>query len=448
MAEAPALGRAFDQPGDVGHDELGRVARSPGAFPDAHDPEVRHQRREGIVGDLGSRRRDARDQRGLADVGKADQGDVGLQLQLEVEPVLLPGFALLGKGRGAPVVREEAVVALTAEAALGRQPAVARTVEVDQEFALAAVDHGPDRYDDDLVLAPRAVLAFGGAVLAVGRPPKGVVAKSQQRGLIVVGHDPDVAALTAVAAVRTTLGDVGLAAKTDAAGPAVARFGVQLGEIDEGGHTFILRPGPSNPLCVTCRRPRSARRRRGRPVRDARRREGHRVASALVTTDLGDEPVLDAQDLPAVGCPSISSAVARILRPITRRSPTTVTSVMSARTPLSRANSYHERICWALRHVGTPVPVRPSARRAPTAHPSCRGRPPPSLGERARPTPPWSRARPPGNSTRSFRTRARDRYVSRDSHTVRTKSSRRQSTSGSTVASRRRVDDGANAPDL
>jgi hypothetical protein len=39
---------------------------------------------------------------------------------------------------------------------------------------------------------------------------------------------------------------VRLPAKTDAAGPAVAPFGVQLCKIDEGGHTFILRPGLKN----------------------------------------------------------------------------------------------------------------------------------------------------------------------------------------------------------
>jgi hypothetical protein len=41
---------------------------------------------------------------------------------------------------------------------------------------------------------------------------------------------------------------VGFAAKTDAARPAVARFGVQLSEINEGGHAIILRPGPQNPF--------------------------------------------------------------------------------------------------------------------------------------------------------------------------------------------------------
>jgi hypothetical protein len=59
----------------------------------------------------------------------------------------------------------------------------------------------------------------------------------------VVRDDPDVAALAPVAAVRTALGDVGLTAKADATGPAVARFGVQLSEIDERGHPSILRLG-------------------------------------------------------------------------------------------------------------------------------------------------------------------------------------------------------------
>jgi hypothetical protein len=44
---------------------------------------------------------------------------------------------------------------------------------------------------------------------------------------------------------------VGLPTKTDAAGPAVARFGVQLCEIDEGGHVVILRSGRKRPVCRT-----------------------------------------------------------------------------------------------------------------------------------------------------------------------------------------------------
>jgi hypothetical protein len=86
------------------------------------------------------------------------------------------------------------------------------------------------------------VLALRGAVLAVGRATKWMVAKPEQRCLIVVGDDPYVTAATSVAAVGTALRDVRLTAKTDATSPAVARFRVQLSRIDEGGHSSILGP--------------------------------------------------------------------------------------------------------------------------------------------------------------------------------------------------------------
>jgi hypothetical protein len=57
------------------------------------------------------------------------------------------------------------------------------------------------------------VLALGGSVLAVGGPAKGVVSKAEQRSLVGVGDEPDVATATPVAAVGTALGHVGLATK-------------------------------------------------------------------------------------------------------------------------------------------------------------------------------------------------------------------------------------------
>ena len=49
----------------------------------ADDAEVGHQRREGVVGDLGLGRRDGRDEGRLAGVGEPDEGDVGDEPQLE-----------------------------------------------------------------------------------------------------------------------------------------------------------------------------------------------------------------------------------------------------------------------------------------------------------------------------------------------------------------------------
>ena len=57
----------------------------------------------------------------------------------------------------------------------------------------------------------------------------------------MIGDDPHAAATAPVTPVRAALGDVGFATERDAAGTAVTRLGVELGGIDEGGHTPILR---------------------------------------------------------------------------------------------------------------------------------------------------------------------------------------------------------------
>ena len=117
MAEALALGRAFDEPGDVGEHELVLV--------EAHHAEVRHERGERIVGDLRLGRAHHRDQRRLARVREADERGVGEQLQLELQPPLFAVLPLLGERRRAAGVRQEARVAAPADAALRRHPAVA-----------------------------------------------------------------------------------------------------------------------------------------------------------------------------------------------------------------------------------------------------------------------------------------------------------------------------------
>ena len=84
VAEARARVRPSIEPGDVGDDER-PLARQPDR------PEVRHQRRERVVGDLGARRGDAGDQRRLADVRETEQADVGEQLELEAHVRSWPG---------------------------------------------------------------------------------------------------------------------------------------------------------------------------------------------------------------------------------------------------------------------------------------------------------------------------------------------------------------------
>ena len=132
MAEAPALAGALDQAGDVGDDELGGVV-------EAHDAEVRLERRERVVGDLRLGRRDHADQRALADVREPDERDVGHQLHLELEPALLAVLALLGEARRPALVGQELGVAAPAAPAGRGQPAVAVVQQLGEHLAAVQV---------------------------------------------------------------------------------------------------------------------------------------------------------------------------------------------------------------------------------------------------------------------------------------------------------------------
>ena len=80
------------------------------------------------------------------------------------------------------------------------------------------------------------VLPLAPAVGAVGGPAMGVVAEGEERGDVVVGHQPHVTASTTVAAVGPPTGDVGLASEGDGPGPAVAGPHVEPALVDELGH--------------------------------------------------------------------------------------------------------------------------------------------------------------------------------------------------------------------
>ena len=184
---------------------------------DAHDAEVRLERGERVVGDLRLGRADHADQRALADVGEADERDVGHQLQLELQPALLAVLALLGERRLAAPVGEELRVAAPAAPAGRGEPAVAGVGEVGEQ--LAAVEVGDDRalghlHLEGLTAAAVHVLAL--AVDAVLGAAVRVVPEADQRRDVAVGDEPHVAALAAVAAVRPAHRDGALTPERDA----------------------------------------------------------------------------------------------------------------------------------------------------------------------------------------------------------------------------------------
>ena len=194
QAQALALVRAGDQPGHVG-DRVSGVAR-------ADDAEVGHERRERVVGDLGSGCREHRDERGLARGREPDQGDVGERLQLEDDVQRLAGLPEQGEAGSLAARRGEGLVAEPATAAAGDDVLGAMADEVDEDPAAAVLDDRALGHGQHEVAAVGAVALVAGAGLAVGRVTVGVVVVVQQRRRLRVDAHDDRPTATAVAAVR------------------------------------------------------------------------------------------------------------------------------------------------------------------------------------------------------------------------------------------------------
>ncbi|KCV19716.1 integrase core domain protein [Bordetella pertussis B200] len=226
VAQAGALGGAFDQAGNVRHHE---AARGRGA----HHAQVGVQRREGVVGDLGPRVRNAADQRRLAGIGQPEQADVGQHLELHAQAAL---FAFLA---GRPLARRaigaglEMDVAHAAGAARGQRDLLVVPVQVEQHLAgIGVVHHGAHRHAQGDVGGRCPVLVRAAAVLAVLGAMQAGVAEVDQGVDIAVGHGIDAAAAPAVAAVRAALGDEFFAPK---AGHAIAAL---AGDDFNGGFVY------------------------------------------------------------------------------------------------------------------------------------------------------------------------------------------------------------------
>jgi hypothetical protein len=109
--------------------------------------------------------------------------------------------------------------------------------ELGEQLArVQVVDRGALRHGDLEVLAATAVEVLAPAVGAVGRPAVGVVPEGEQRRHVVVGDEPHVAALAAVAAVGAAVDDRALAPEAHRARAAVAAAHVELALVDELGH--------------------------------------------------------------------------------------------------------------------------------------------------------------------------------------------------------------------
>ena len=160
-------------------------------------------------------------------------------------------LALLGEARRPALVREELGVAAPAPPAGGGQPAIAVVEQLGE--------HSPP-YRSDTTVPSGTLISIDAPRLPwrslplpctpfVG-PAVGMVAERQQRRHVVVGDEPDVAALAAVAPVRTAHHDRALPPERHAARAAVAATYVELALVDELGHPRQRYRPPPTPFCL------------------------------------------------------------------------------------------------------------------------------------------------------------------------------------------------------
>ena len=209
VAQALALVGALDQPGHVRDD---REPLSVGIERD--HAEVWADRRERVGPDFGPGLGECRQQRRLAGVRRADQADVGDELQLELDPALLAGRSLLGVARRAVGRRREAGISSTAATAAGDDEAGIGVEQLADPFAFRmSADDRPRRdANEDVRGAATVGSAPGAAAARVGSEVAAALEIAEGR-LAGLDDQDDVATLAPVAAVGASPRDVCLAAE-------------------------------------------------------------------------------------------------------------------------------------------------------------------------------------------------------------------------------------------
>src|SRR4030081_413328 len=146
LAEARAVARTLDETGDVRDDELPIV--------EPCDSEVRDQSRERIVGDLWTRARERREERGLSRIRHSREPDVGQELELEVDLAALALPAIFRDPRRSARARREARVALAAGPAARDDQLRSRCDQIRDRLTRRSIDHeGSRRHTEDAVRA-------------------------------------------------------------------------------------------------------------------------------------------------------------------------------------------------------------------------------------------------------------------------------------------------------
>ena len=243
VTEAGPARRTFDEARNVGDRGPALVLVA-----EVHDAEVGLERRERVVGDLGLRGGQGREDRGLARVRQPDEPDVGDEPQLEAQPALLAGLALLGMTRRLMGRRLEMRVAEAAAATARHDRLLAGRNEIGEERARLVLQHGsPGRDVEDEVVAGLAVPPGPCAAPTRGRLEVVAVLEVAERRLSGIDAEVHRPASTTVAAVGSTARHVGLLAEGRGPVATIAGADPDLHAVEEHrGHSRTSRPGRSS----------------------------------------------------------------------------------------------------------------------------------------------------------------------------------------------------------
>jgi hypothetical protein len=199
MAETTSFRRTFDQSGDIGNNE-----RLP--FIHTDDAEVRHEGREGIVGDLGAGGADAGDQGRLPGIRKSYQTDIGEELQLQHHRSFLTGTSplriarrLIGRGG------EPAIATATVAMPCHHNPLPILHQIGDHFPALRVADDRPDRNPHLDRLSILAALVRAATFMSILGGIFPLVAKVEKGVELAGGHEDHITAITAITAVGPSL---------------------------------------------------------------------------------------------------------------------------------------------------------------------------------------------------------------------------------------------------
>ncbi len=253
MAESGAAARSLDEPGHVGDRRTPFVVLA-----EVHDPEVRLERGERIVRDLGRRGGDRGEDRRLARVGQPDEPDVGDESELEAEPALGARLTLLGMLRRLVGRGLEVRVAEAAATAAGDHRALADRDQVRHERAgLVVVDRRAGRHVEDQVVAGTTVPSRLRAAATRGRAEVVPMVEIAQGRLPGIDPKVDRSPATAVAAVGTAARNVRLLPEGRGPVTTIAGADPDLHAVEEHQRHSRTAHRPGRRRCLVAVRPRS-----------------------------------------------------------------------------------------------------------------------------------------------------------------------------------------------